>query len=323
MEISIINNNMLSGDIKPSGELEDYKTKVKADIKKYLEPALGTSNCPTCGSAKTSRTFTKYEIGFAVCADCLSMYAKDRPSQDALNRFFREGEARKFWNDKLWAHTKDVRLEKILLPLAKWVDVHLQEYCQTDKPKVAELYPANNGLQEAFAKLGHQDGFEYIEPIFPGGSGKEMKDVSGAEYDAICLMDALSRVEKPKDVLQWTVDHVKPGGLVFVTTFFSTGIDVMTLAENSDTVLPPDRINLFSYEGMLKWVDQFNLDAIEISTPGVLDVQNLQRSSAELPEFLKYMLRDRGDAKLLTNFQNFIQTNALSSHGRLVLQKKG
>lgn len=320
MELSIISNNMQGGEIKPSSQIETYKNKVKADVDTFLRPTLQESACPVCGSKQSTRNFSKFEIPFSVCADCLSIYASKRPTQEALNQFYTQGQARKFWQEDIWQATKVTRLEKISIPLVKWIDVHMQEYLPDANVPLAEVYASNMGLREAYGQTSKREVL-YIEPLMEMSNAKKIDAVFDT-FAAIGLFDALDRVNNPLATLDWVREHLQPGGLLFLTNVFATGFDILVLGESSDAILPPDRLNLFSFEELQKVLANKGFEAIEVSTPGVLDVQNLRSSKAKLPAVIEYIVHNRGSDALLKNLQNFIQTNALSSQGRLVLRKK-
>ena len=66
-------------------------------------------------------------------------------------------------------------------------------------------------------------------------------------------------------------------------------------------------------------------DVVEISTPGQLDVQMIERMleeqpDVEVPRFVRYFLAHR-DRRAKRSLQQFLQENRLSSHLRLVARK--
>jgi len=117
-----------------------------------------------------------------------------------------------------------------------------------------------------------------------------------------------------------------PGGLCFLTTISISGFDLQVLWEKSHSIFPPDRMNAFSIQGLTALVERHGFECIELSTPGILDVQIVasalrENPQLELPRFVKYLLTNR-DAEAQQSFQEFLQMNRMSSFVRAVLRKK-
>lgn len=110
-----------------------------------------------------------------------------------------------------------------------------------------------------------------------------------------------------------------------MTTISISGFDMQVLWENSRSIFPLDRINVFSYMGLKLLAQRHGFEMIEYSTPGVLDfdiVENELKKHHEIecPRFVKTMV-EREDEQLKQDFQNFLQVNRLSSFVRIVLRK--
>ena len=59
----------------------------------------------------------------------------------------------------------------------------------------------------------------------------------------------IDRVFNPKEFLKNIKSILLENGLLFVTTSSISGFDLQVLWQNSKSIFPPDRINLFSIEG--------------------------------------------------------------------------
>ena len=85
---------------------------------------------------------------------------------------------------------------------------------------------------------------------------------------------------------------------------------------------PPQHINLLSIEGMRDLMRRADLEIVELTTPGNLDVDIVENALARdpllpVPRFVRYMLRSR-DAATREQFQAFLRASLLSSHVRVV-----
>jgi hypothetical protein len=98
------------------------------------------------------------------------------------------------------------------------------------------------------------------------------------------------------------------------------------LWDKAESIFPPDRLNVFSVEGLRTLFERWNFECLEFSTPGLLDVEIVEKAMARNPavsvtRFTEYLLTNR-DRETKMNFQQFLQKNLLSSYGRILLRKK-
>ena len=82
-------------------------------------------------------------------------------------------------------------------------------------------------------------------------------------------------------------------------------------------------MNIFSTEGIVKLFEDLNFEIIELSTPGMLDLNILENNidNIELPKFIKDIILNR-DSLVKEAFQEFLQRGRLSSYLRLLARKK-
>lgn len=331
MEHAIIHNDLATEDIKPQELMNQFLELVASYNQKIVPEELVLSSCPACSSKLIKDTFFKLGLQYVSCNDCHTIYLSPRLSQEGIKKYFRESESRAFWLKNIWVKTANVRRTKILDPFLDWVQLFVDSYFPHQSITVAELFPVHWGLCETWKeKQGTKDYF-LIEPYFPEKLSPirlEKNCLSFAtekKFDVVFLPDTLAWLEKPADIFRWVMDHLNPKGFCFLTTIFSSGFDVMTLKGLSNYFVPPERLNLFSFEALNQLVRKFSFEVLECSTPGVLDVQNIYEVFKKDPEVLhpniKYILHARETVSLLNSFQEFLQVNRLSSQGRMVLQK--
>jgi len=332
MEHAIVHNDLAKEDIKPSELIHQFIKYVSAfNQENFQQEKLALISCPACHSRTIDSSFIKLELQYLSCASCRTIYLNPRPSQKEIKQYFTEAEARQFWLKNVWMQTADVRRSKILEPFLDWVQVFVGQYFQDRSIRVAELYPIHWGLLEMWREKRLQGEYVLVDPYFaeslcPIQLGNLCLPFSTEKkFDVICLPDTLAWVEKPRDLFQWVAGHLNPNGLCFLTTIFSSGFDVMILKERASYFVPPERLNLFSFEALNSLVKQFPFEMLECSTPGVLDMQNIhdayRKNNTSLPSFIKYIFEMREPNPLFDSFQEFLQANRLSSQGRMVLQK--
>lgn len=143
-------------------------------------------------------------------------------------------------------------------------------------------------------------------------------------FDAAVLLETLDRVGDPALLLQNARGSLKEGGLLFVTALVSSGFDMTVLKDQNAYLFPPDRTNCFSLSGLKQLVTRNGFSLLEVSTPGVLDLEVVQAHRNQkvplaLSSFEEQILGS--DEETQRAFQTFLQECCLSSFARLVARK--
>ena len=110
-----------------------------------------------------------------------------------------------------------------------------------------------------------------------------------------------------------------------MTGILASGLDVQVLWDQSANIFPPDRLNVFTVEAIQYLAQKYSFECLELSTPGILDVQIIEDAlksnpHLEIPRFIRYMIENR-DENIKNAFQEFLQSSQLSSYGRILLRK--
>ena len=149
---------------------------------------------------------------------------------------------------------------------------------------------------------------------------------SGAsQCDVAVLFESLDRVDDPVALLRTVMQRLAPGGLMFVTSLVCSGFDMAVLGLKNLYLYPPDRTNCFTLPSLEQLLHSAGLSLLEVSTPGVLDVEIIQnhvRRDPELPlsAFERQLLA--ADASTREAFQTFLQQNRMSSFARIIGRKQ-
>lgn len=161
------------------------------------------------------------------------------------------------------------------------------------------------------------------EPIRPASQRARIH--SEEAVDAVILLESLDRVDEPAELLRTVVHCLGKEGLLFVTAAVCTGFDMRVLGLRNLYLYPPDRTNCFSLKGLELLLANAGLSLLEVSTPGVLDVEvvraHLNHDPAiQLSDFERKVLGE--DAETRGAFQEFLQQQRLSSFARIVGKKQ-
>lgn len=156
---------------------------------------------------------------------------------------------------------------------------------------------------------------------------KSAEDVADGEVqaDVATAFEVLEHVFDPGGFLTAMGRLVKPGGVLLFTTLTCSGFDIQVLWERSKSVHPPHHLNLISVEGIARLVERVGLCLVDLSTPGVLDVDIVANARSEdptlhLPRFVSYLL-SRRDSRLREALQRLLIEHALSSHVRVLARR--
>jgi hypothetical protein len=332
MERAIIHSDLIKKEIHPSALLKEYLSLLKEDIRKLLPASLLLKESfSMTGEKDVIQIFTKMGMKYQVSQPHGNIFISLRPSLKVLMNFYLKSEARRFWLTELWPKTQEVRLGKIILPQLMWSQGFITQYASGKKLNLMEFFPNHWGYSMAAKNVFPEANYKMIDSLFDSTSSKgevtflDIVDTVGDNsLDTAFLFEALDRSPDPTVLLDRVKHALRPGGLCFITCLLSSGFEVQMLSTESDLFVPPERMNLFSFEGMLDLVKQTGgLDVLEFSTPGVLDIPNVMKrlDRIENSTFFNYILTLRQDPVLIESFQDFLQLNRLGTFGRLVLRK--
>lgn len=331
---------MKEEEIRPQELFNRYLEVARQDIRRFFndKSQFVEVSCPACCSADSEFAFDKLGFQYRTCRACLSLYLSPRPTAEAIDRYYQEGQAVKFWSTDFYRETAEARREKIFKPRAQLIADLAKSGLLTKRETFVDVGAGYGIFLEEIARLGvfekvlgiepapnmaracRQKGFEIIE--------KPMEAVMAAEVraDLVASFEVLEHVFSPWDLLRSIYRILDSGGLVLFTTLTISGFDLQVLWDRSKSIYPPHHINLISVEGMRSLVEGCGFEVLELVTPGKLDIDivaNAVRESPDItiPRFVKYMLEKRGE-KTHQAFQTFLQENNLSSHIRCIARKR-
>jgi SAM-dependent methyltransferase len=283
------------------------------------------------GEHEVKKSFKNMGMKYQVSKTLGNIYLSPRPSMELLRKFYNESSARKFWLTTLWPQTAEFRNEKIIKPQLEWVQGFMAQHSTRKKLNIGEFLPNNWSFCLAAKEVFSNANYNLIDTLFDPADAEEcitdlmvFEKSENDSMDTILLFEALDRSPDPVGLLENVKKSLKPGGLCFVTCLLSSGFEVQILGEVSDIFIPPERMNLFSFEGMKALIEKVgDLEVLEFSTPGVLDIPNVKKYLEHETDanFFQYVFNIRQNYELISSFQEFLQMNRLGTFGRLVLRK--
>ena len=328
-------------DLKPSDLLNRYIELTRADVAARLikNQPLHDCPCPSCGNCSVGSQFKKFELQYKECSSCRTLYISPRPDDLAINNYYRQAESVLFWRKEFLRRTNQKRKEKIIKPRFQWILDSTQEFFPGAQ-HFADLNTNQYGYIEELLTTQQFRRKTLIDPFVPPENVVSHLPPGGVEIisqpwwkvelkeqiDVVSLFEAGDRTSNVDELFLKLHQILKPRGLMFMTAILISGFDLQTLWERSENLFPPDRLNVFSIEGLKIFFERHGFECLELSTPGILDVEIVAKSLREdqtlkLPKFVEYLLNNRSD-EIKRAFQEFLQSSLLSSYGRILLRKK-
>ena len=325
-------------DLKPSDLLHKYIQLTEEDVIQYFVKKLSLNEipCPGCHSYDHKSSFLKFSMQYVECARCGSLYISPRPDDRSLDEYYSNSEARRFWRDELSKMTKKKRKQKIIKPRFEWildctaeylpgafhiVDINTDQYGYIEEMIDAQLF-GRKTLLNPFLNLDKVDVNSRIKILRAPLEGMALD----GEVDVVTLFEIADRTANVDELFGKIYRLLRENGLCFMTDILISGFDLQSLWDKAENIFPPDRLNIFSVEGLKVLFDRHHFDCLEFSTPGILDLEIVEKTieddpEIKVPRFTEYLLRNRSD-DTKKSFQEFLQQNLLSSYGRILLQKK-
>lgn len=324
-------------EIKPSAEVAEWRRLVETEIAIRWRDRSGwiTVPCAACENASAQPAFERFGIAYAECAACGTLYAPRRPDEAALRAWYRESRPARFWRERLLSASAAARQEKIVRPRADWVLDGIAEYAPHAR-RLVDISSHGRQLVDAIAEGAHE-----LKEIVAAGLTADLDGASTkrvrvrpssvtelpalASADVVVAVDVMDRAADPRALVSALERTIAPGGVLFATFPVASGFEVQALWERSPTILPPDKINLPTVNGLMRQFPSPAWELLELSTPGMFDVETVRQAitadpGGPWPRVVRALV-ERTDAAGRGALVEFLQSRRLTSFARLVARR--
>lgn len=297
---------------------------------------LGTIQQRQRCTACTSEVVSHGEIEgleYVRCPACESIFLCQIASPSEWERLLRKVAEYRHSPSAFHSGIIQSRYENVYAPKLEWIEstLRLQDVA---RPRVMEVvtppceFTALLERSGSFAEVFSVNEMELVRDGTRDNRQEGRTGVEGAGFgrvQAAILLESLDRVDDPVALLRGTWKHLSDGGLLFVTALVRSGFDMTVLGLRNLYLYPPDRANCFTLRGLELLLSRVGFTLLEVSTPGVLDVEIVQghlRHDPSLPlsAFERQLMVV--DSETRATFQSFLQQHGLSSFGRIVARKQ-
>ena len=335
-------NEISEFEIKPKNELANWRKIVSEEIKTTWGSKKDWVHivCPVCNKTEYNPAFEKNGFEYVECDNCKTLYAKTRPNQNELKKWYLGSESVKFWKDQLLVKSAASRDAKIVEPRSQWILDCVSEYISSSSEQIQYLDISFFGkmLVEKISEKTNNFNIisagitaareSYISKSINVSPIENMDDYNKfSNIDVVVAFDSLDRSQSIYQLIKNLENVIKPGGLLFATCPVSSGFEIQTLWDKSPSIFPPDKLNFPSVNGLMNLFnnsDEWSI--LELSTPGMFDVELVKnelfnKSDVKLPRAIKALLdgiNKQGEGV----FTEFLQSQRRSSFARIVIRRK-
>ena len=324
-------------DLKPPAAVAQWHALVEGEISERWADRSGWVHVdwPTCRPEDEIPAFERHGFHYMESPTCGSLYAPVRPSEDELWAWYRDSTPAHFWREQMLPASELARREKVTRPRADWILDGIAEYLQ-DPRRMLDVSANGRGLVDLVAAEAVG-----LRQIMAAGMTADLEGVSTARVlvrptrvvdlqahgpvDVIVALDALDRAPDLGALIRALEKSLAPGGVMFATVPVASGFEIQTLWEKSSTILPPDKLNLPSVAALQLLFAAPTWDLLELSTPGMFDVEMVRRTIASTPEAnwprVVRALVERSDVSGRTALVELLQSQRLTSFARLVARR--
>jgi hypothetical protein len=304
--------------VKPFERLSAYRDHCLAAVRQAVAVKSDRrERCPACESQIDAAGAVE-GLGYARCSSCQSLILERVADTAQWNRIL--ADVGRYRNSPTGFHSSVAasRNENVYLPKLEWIQ-HTLRLHGLSFPALLELASAPSPFS---AFLTNSGSFSHVVTVEESELATSQPAFDSVQ--AIVMLESLDRALDPSLLLKQVRKRLLSNGLVFVTALVSSGFDLSVLGLRSLYLYPPDRTNCFSLKGLVHLMERSGFQLVEVSTPGVLDVEiveaHLQHDpSLTLSSFESQLLAAGSDTK--EAFQRFLQEHHMSSFARIVGRK--
>ena len=319
-------------DIRPKKIFNEFLHLASLDIKKYFGKAKNKINCVACNQ-KGQFSFKKMNFSYCECKNCNTLFVSPRPHEKAFLNYYTSSPSIKFLATHLYKKTEKVRKNKIIKPKAKIIFDFLKKNKKTNytcvdigggygifAKEISRLLKRKSVVIEPSPNLAHvckKKGLIVIQKFLEEVKKKDLPPVK----KIFTCFELFEHLHNPSKFIKNLKQIMQKGDLFFFTTLSSTGIDILTLWENSRSINPPHHLNFFNPRSIEIFLKKNNFKILNISTPGKIDINILKNDQQFIKDrFWKNFILNSNEVEK-NKMQNLISSINFSSHLMVVCQK--
>ena len=283
---------MKVSDIRPEELMDGQKAAEAKDIR-WLEKRKNNFIevlCPACELNNSKFLYEKKSMKQVRCLNCFTQYANPRPTPKILSEFYLNSKNYEYFAKYIFPASMEQRRIKIFKPRAEMISKIIKnlglhggtlvevgcgygQFCT--EINALNVFDEILGIEPTpdLASICRKKNIEVIENSYENISFDE-------SIDFIVHFEVIEHLFSPKDFVNWCYTSLKKGGYMVATCPNVAGLETTLLGKESNAV-DHEHINLFSPDSIKILLKKCNFEIIELSTPGVLDIDLVRRAVKE------------------------------------------
>lgn len=310
--------------VKPLDGLLRYRAHCLEETRKALQGRSRRRAHSPAGGARLESFGYVEGFEYLRCPESGSIFLARLPDSADWARLLAEVSCYRHSPQAFHSGIEQSRSETVYMPKLEWIESTLRLQ-GISKPRLMEVTTPPSDFtpllkgSDSFEELLTADETELVI------QGRDAKGGSKDRVQAAVLLESLDRSDDPAALLGAVAGCLMEGGLLFVTSLVCSGFDMAVLGLRNVYLYPPDRANCFSLRGLELLLSRAGFALLEVSTPGVLDVEIVQAHlrhglAVPLSTFERELLN--ADEETHALFQEFLQQGRMSSFARIVGRKQ-
>ena len=263
--------------------------------------------CPLCEVEDFSFFAVINDAQYLKCENCWSLFIP--VSEDVITKYKDYEPLGDFRRSQRYQDISKQKRTILWQEMLFWIEYRTARYGAPLKElNVAEIGGRYNGFSEMMKP------FCYSYHVY------DKTESIHKRYGAVLFLGHIVTEANPIKTLTAIREKLDNKGLLFLSTRVSTGFDILSLKENVGDIFPYEAATIPSIEALEIALEKSGFDILEISTPGTLDMKHVIENKSKLGQnelFIRYLV-EKADDSLISEFQRFLQKNAISSHAQLV-----
>lgn len=320
--------------VKPLDGLVTYRTYCLSRTREALQGKTRRRERSPVGGALLEPFGDVDGFEYLRCPESGSLFLAQSPEPTEWARLLAEVSHHRHSPCAFHADIAQSRDQNVYAPKLEWIQSTLRLVGMHRARVIEVVTPPSDFTRfletsDSFTEIVTADQMELAMATHPKFTAARKLGVNGRErngaMEVAILLESLDRADDPVALLRAVAGCLVDGGLVFLTALVSSGFDMAVLGSRNLYLFPPDRTNCFSLRGVEALVSGAGFTLVEVSTPGVLDVEIVQAHlrydpSLPLSAFERQLLAADSDAHAA--FQSFLQQRGMSSFARIVARKQ-
>ncbi len=320
-------------DIHQEDVAETYYRLIDEDLQEFLKQkgSFTECDCPACQSPFKTHAFDYQDLSYWRCTECETLYISPAPSEAQHLDYVTTSSAMAYWRDEMPESMKRSRLPMYEERLS-YSQAIFKKMGITPK-HVLELGAGNGEFANELLKSYDDVSLTVLEPqpldvpsdrVTYLNGGFEVLASHAMRYDVAFAWELIEHLLEPDAFLQ-NVRHVlKEDALFILSTPNEKSLETRSLQTASSNIVF-DHVRLYNPRAIETLLQRNGFKVIELTTPGKLDAEKLQRYYQDHPEALKdpslqFLLEENNEDAMRALQDTLVQTKQ-SSHMRVIAVK--